>query len=113
MDRRRGPRPPSMWTEDEPTIKKISTNPLPRPSRTRQCGDDHTDPVFDVTRSTSYHALDCAECQFSGHCKDAKCSISLSYAEGSRWDAYEVSWSLVYTYVCVGMHACTYIHTHV
>lgn len=56
----------------------------------QQCGDDHTDPVFDVLKSTSYHALGCSECKFSGHCKDEKCGISLSYAEGSRWDAYEV-----------------------
>ena len=56
----------------------------------RECGDDHTDPVFDVAKSSSYHALDCQECQFSGHCKDGKCSVSLAYAEGSRWDAYEV-----------------------
>jgi len=56
----------------------------------QQCGDDHTDPVFDVLKSTSYHALGCSECKFSGHCKDDKCGISLSYAEGSRWDAYEV-----------------------
>ncbi len=56
----------------------------------QQCGDDHTDPVFDVAKSSSYHALGCSECKFSGHCADDRCSISLSYAEGSRWDAYEV-----------------------
>ncbi|EWM27330.1 Peptidase aspartic [Nannochloropsis gaditana] len=56
----------------------------------QMCGDDHTDPVFDVLKSDTFHALDCSECKFSGHCKDNKCSISLAYAEGSRWDAYEV-----------------------
>lgn len=57
----------------------------------RQCGNDHTDPVFDNEKSTTFHALTCAECKFSSHCSGDKCSVSLSYAEGSRWDAYEVS----------------------
>jgi len=56
----------------------------------RQCGDDHTDREFDVEASTTFHALDCSECKFSSNCNQNKCSVSLSYAEGSRWDAYEV-----------------------
>jgi hypothetical protein len=63
---------------------------VPWPVVRRQCGDEHTDPVFDVHSSTSYHQLSCAECKFSGTCRDQKCSVGLSYAEGSRWEAYEV-----------------------
>jgi hypothetical protein len=65
-------------------------DPTLPPYARRDCGDHHTDPVFDVGKSTSFHQLSCSECKFTSKCESNRCAVSLAYAEGSRWDAYEV-----------------------
>ena len=57
------------------------------------CGDTyHTDNYFRHSESTTFRPLDCNEC-FRGYCATVegskKCRISMSYAEGSSWSAYE------------------------
>jgi len=57
------------------------------------CGDAyHTDNYFKESQSTTFRPLECNEC-FRGYCatvgKSKKCRISMSYAEGSSWSAYE------------------------
>ena len=57
------------------------------------CGDKyHTDHYFKESESTSFKSLGCNEC-FKGYCASMnggkKCRISMSYAEGSSWSAYE------------------------
>lgn len=56
------------------------------------CGvpDYHIDALFDQTKSSTYHELTCQEC-LRGSCNGGKCSISMSYQEGSSWSAKEVS----------------------
>ena len=55
------------------------------------CGSKyHVDAYFDPTMSSTYHKLECDECQNtrctgSGH--TAYCHLSVSYQEGSSWDA--------------------------
>ena len=58
-----------------------------------QCGvpDYHIDALFDETASTTFHKLDCNEC-LKGSCRNGnECGIGMSYAEGSSWNAHEVS----------------------
>lgn len=57
------------------------------------CGETyHTDGYFAHSQSTSFRELTCDEC-FRGYCASMsgakKCRISMSYAEGSSWNAYE------------------------
>lgn len=57
------------------------------------CGDSyHTDGYFSHSQSTTFRELSCDEC-FRGYCASMsgakKCRISMSYAEGSSWNAYE------------------------
>mmetsp|Transcript_19979 Transcript_19979/g.36141 ORF Transcript_19979/g.36141 Transcript_19979/m.36141 type:complete len:726 (+) Transcript_19979:211-2388(+) len=57
------------------------------------CGDKyHTDNYFKESQSESFRSLGCNEC-FRGYCASIggskKCRISMSYAEGSSWSAYE------------------------
>ena len=57
------------------------------------CGDSyHTDGYFAHSQSTTFRELTCDEC-FRGYCASMsgskKCRISMSYAEGSSWTAYE------------------------
>jgi len=57
------------------------------------CGDTyHTDGYFAHSRSVTFRELTCDEC-FRGYCASMsggkKCRISMSYAEGSSWTAYE------------------------
>ena len=61
------------------------------------CGNDggnayHTDNYFKESQSVTFRPLDCNEC-FRGYCatmdNTKKCKISMSYAEGSSWAAYE------------------------
>jgi len=56
------------------------------------CGENyHTDKLFDVGASDSFHKYACNECDGSGHCKNDQCEFSQSYTEGSSWFAYQVS----------------------
>mmetsp|Transcript_457 Transcript_457/g.900 ORF Transcript_457/g.900 Transcript_457/m.900 type:complete len:648 (-) Transcript_457:171-2114(-) len=57
------------------------------------CGDKyHTDNYFKESQSKTFAPLNCQEC-FRGYCAsmggEKKCRISMSYAEGSSWSAYE------------------------
>ena len=57
------------------------------------CGESyHTDGYFAHSQSTTFRELTCDEC-FRGYCTSMsgtkKCRISMSYAEGSSWTAYE------------------------
>ena len=57
------------------------------------CGDDyHTDNYYRHTSSSTFRPLGCDECT-RGYCASVensqKCRISMSYAEGSSWTAYE------------------------
>lgn len=57
------------------------------------CGDSyHTDNYYHESKSKSFRPLGCDEC-FRGYCASMggakKCRISMSYAEGSSWSAYE------------------------
>ncbi|KAL3770675.1 hypothetical protein ACHAW5_001450 [Stephanodiscus triporus] len=57
------------------------------------CGDEyHTDNYYRHSESTSFRPLGCDECT-RGYCASVansqKCRISMSYAEGSSWSAYE------------------------
>jgi hypothetical protein len=57
------------------------------------CGDDyHTDNYYRHSESSSFRPLGCDECT-RGYCASVansqKCRISMSYAEGSSWTAYE------------------------
>jgi len=57
------------------------------------CGDSyHTDHYFKESQSETFRVSKCDEC-FRGYCAtigdSKKCRISMSYAEGSSWSAYE------------------------
>ncbi|KAL7462147.1 hypothetical protein ACHAXS_002538, partial [Conticribra weissflogii] len=59
----------------------------------QNCGSSyHTDGYFVQSKSQTFRALSCNEC-FRGYCAtmdgSKKCRISMSYAEGSSWSAYE------------------------
>ena len=58
-----------------------------------QCGvpNYHVDELFIEADSSTFKENHCADgCKTSrGTCKGDKCSVSMGYAEGSRWDAYE------------------------
>ena len=59
------------------------------------CGKSyHTDGAFDPDNSTTFDAMDCEKCQL-GTCKHLEefdyCGMSMGYAEGSSWHAYESS----------------------
>lgn len=59
------------------------------------CGDTyHTDNYYKHSQSKTFRPLECNEC-FRGYCATMdgkkKCRISMSYAEGSSWSAYEAS----------------------
>lgn len=61
----------------------------------RECGPSHTDQYFSPTSSSTYEAVNCTECVHSPAATLAchgnrGCPISLSYVEGSHWDAMEV-----------------------
>ena len=50
----------------------------------------HTDGYFDPSKSSTFHFLTCNECR-RGICRNGSCHIGMSYAEGSSWNANEVS----------------------
>ncbi|ETV94581.1 hypothetical protein H310_11849 [Aphanomyces invadans] len=55
------------------------------------CGD-HTDPPYDMTKSTTANYLTCAEYSRCNSCEsNNQCRVSQSYAEGSMWSALMVS----------------------
>ena len=56
------------------------------------CGSSyHTDGYFDPFSSSTFHLLQCSECQ-RGSCQNHhQCNIEMSYAEGSSWSANESS----------------------
>eukprot|EP00581_Thalassiosira_minuscula_P010393 CAMPEP_0183710418 /NCGR_PEP_ID=MMETSP0737-20130205/6150_1 /TAXON_ID=385413 /ORGANISM="Thalassiosira miniscula, Strain CCMP1093" /LENGTH=701 /DNA_ID=CAMNT_0025938683 /DNA_START=169 /DNA_END=2274 /DNA_ORIENTATION=- len=59
------------------------------------CGDSyHTDMYFKESKSKTFRPLECNEC-FRGYCATVggakRCRISMSYAEGSSWSAYEAN----------------------
>jgi hypothetical protein len=64
-------------------------------SRCSNCGvpDYHIDHLFSEGDSSTYRPNECVtsgNCVSSrSHCSRQQCTISMSYAEGSRWDAYE------------------------
>lgn len=64
-------------------------------SRCADCGvpDYHIDNLFDEKSSSTYRRSQClgeSNCSYHrSHCTRNQCTISMSYAEGSRWDAYE------------------------
>jgi hypothetical protein len=64
-------------------------------SRCSNCGvpDYHIDNLFDEKSSSTYRPNECLasnNCVSNrSHCTRNQCTISMSYAEGSRWDAYE------------------------
>ena len=51
----------------------------------------HLDALYDPSNSTSYHRLDCTECQ-RGQCfgRNNACQIGMSYQDGSSWNGLEV-----------------------
>jgi hypothetical protein len=51
----------------------------------------HVDNLFDEHESSTFHENGCEHgCKTSrGHCNGGQCKITMSYAEGSRWDAFE------------------------
>lgn len=61
-------------------------------SECQNCGVPkyHSDGLFVEEMSSTFETLDCSRC-LRGHCRgsDQKCSISMSYAEGSSWSAFE------------------------
>ena len=48
----------------------------------------HSDGLFEEDESSSFQVLSCSEC-LRGHCRDDTCAVSMSYAEGSSWAAFE------------------------
>jgi len=56
------------------------------------CGSGyHASPFFQQDQSSTFHMLGCSECD-GGYCRQLSqefCSISVSYAEGSSWSAYQ------------------------
>ena len=48
----------------------------------------HSDGLFDQDKSSTFRPLTCDECM-QGHCYSGRCSISMSYQEGSSWSAFE------------------------
>jgi hypothetical protein len=48
----------------------------------------HSDGLFVEEMSSTFQTLDCSKC-LRGHCRENKCAISMSYAEGSSWSAFE------------------------
>ncbi|RHY27618.1 hypothetical protein DYB32_007277 [Aphanomyces invadans] len=63
-------------------------------NRERECIDcgDHTDPPYDMTKSTTANYLTCAEYSRCNSCEsNNQCRVSQSYAEGSMWSALMVS----------------------
>lgn len=51
----------------------------------------HIDELFNVEKSSTFEHNTCAGgCMTTrSHCSTSECKISMSYAEGSRWDAFE------------------------
>jgi len=57
----------------------------------QQCGGPHhTDPYFNPQKSTTFHQLQCDECQDGVICENGKCIFTQSYTEGSSWAAVQV-----------------------
>ncbi|CAK4204643.1 unnamed protein product [Aphanomyces euteiches] len=54
------------------------------------CGE-HTDPPYDLTKSTTANYLTCAEYGHCYSCESNQCRVTQSYAEGSMWSALMVS----------------------
>jgi len=55
------------------------------------CGEEHhTDPYFDSSKSSTFRALTCSECQATTCNSNGRCIFSQSYTEGSSWSAYQV-----------------------
>ena len=56
----------------------------------RDCGVPkyHSDGLFEQEKSDSFKKLNCNEC-LRGHCGGQECKISMSYQEGSSWNAFE------------------------
>ncbi|OQR87033.1 aspartyl protease family A01B [Achlya hypogyna] len=50
------------------------------------CGT-HTDPAYDVSKSTTARFMSCSEFDGCSKCDNNQCRISQSYAEGSMWSA--------------------------
>jgi hypothetical protein len=53
------------------------------------CGE-HTDPLFDVSKSTTAKYMTCSAYNSCSTCDQDRCYISQSYTEGSRWEAVVV-----------------------
>lgn len=53
------------------------------------CGD-HTDPFFDVSKSTTAKFATCEASLACHSCRDDRCYISQGYTEGSMWQAVVV-----------------------
>ncbi|GMH88691.1 hypothetical protein TL16_g11229 [Triparma laevis f. inornata] len=54
------------------------------------CGEEyHTNKLYDVTQSSTFHKITCSECDPGGHCNKNQCEFSQSYTEGSSWKAYQ------------------------
>jgi len=60
------------------------------------CGEDyHTDKFYDYSASQSFKTSQCGDCVL-GSCASDQCHLSMSYAEGSSWNAFEAK-DLIYT----------------
>jgi hypothetical protein len=56
------------------------------------CGQlHHTDPYFDPSKSSTFHPLQCDECQDGTKCDNGTCKFQQAYTEGSTWEAIQVS----------------------
>ncbi len=82
--------PPQRQTVIVDTGSGITAFPC---SRCRDCGVPkfHIDQLFNENESSSFQPNTCAEgCATSrSRCNVDQCLVSMSYAEGSRWDAFE------------------------
>jgi Xylanase inhibitor N-terminal len=57
----------------------------------RNCGrPHHTDPYFTPAKSSTFHLLQCDECEDGVACVDGRCKFSQKYTEGSSWEAVQV-----------------------
>ena len=58
----------------------------------KNCGaNHHTDPYFDPSKSTTFHHLQCDECQDGIVCENGFCKFQQAYTEGSTWEAVQVN----------------------
>jgi hypothetical protein len=82
--------PPQRQTVIVDTGSSVTSFPC---SECEKCGvpDHHIDDLFEEGDSSTYKKSSCAsndQCSTRGtSCKDESCKITMSYSEGSRWDA--------------------------